>query len=34
VSYQKPIFETMRPNYMHPFQQPPSPLTKTSNNYN
>jgi hypothetical protein len=24
----------MRPNYMHPFQQPQSPLTKTSNNYN
>jgi len=21
VSYQKPIFQTMRPNYIHPFQQ-------------
>jgi hypothetical protein len=34
VSYQKPIFHTMRPNYIHPFQQPQSPLTKTSNTYN
>jgi hypothetical protein len=28
VSYQKPIFQTMRPNYINPFQQRQSPLTK------